>query len=167
MNGIVNEGRERILAPIGDDYLKMQLHLDKLQKVQWIRDLAPWQLMNTLTFRWEASLWSTKRAFDRFMNKKCPRASYFMSVERNPSRDGHHLHSLWADVGGVYRKDVWAAWFGKFGRARIEPVRDENDACAYASKYLCKAPEEAWWDVKLQWHRVQALNNSQFALRND
>ena len=96
--------------------------------------------------------------------------SYFYAVEPNPSREGSHVHALWADARGVYCKEAWAAWFKHHGRARIEVVRNHEDVSSYCAKHLVasyttKAP--IWWNVKLQWHRVQAMHNRAFELRNN
>lgn len=152
-------GPERIIAPPGEEYSKAQLACDKLQRVEWIHTLAPWEVMATFTFRWQSSLDSTRRIFEKFMARKLPQISYFYSVEGNPCRDGFHVHSLWGDSRGVFRKDVWADWFQRYGRARIEPVRSVRDSEDYASKYLCKP--NAWWNVKLQWHRREALKGKE------
>lgn len=152
----------RIWAGNGEDYRKLQMQLDKLQMVQWVHSLAPWQVIAHLTFRWEVSLDSARRLYERFMRKKLASLSYFYAEEQNPSRDGYHVHALWADCKGLYRKEAWHSWFHRFGRARIEPVRSEGDVASYCSKYVTK--EGAWWNVKLQWHRSQALRSEPFNL---
>jgi len=159
-------GRERILvAQFGEDYLKSQLCLDKMQRVSWIQGLANWEVMSTGTFRWHASGESARRIFEKWMARKLPQVSYYYAVERNPSRDGYHVHSLWSDCRGVFRKDAWCDWFGRYGRARIEPVRRVEDVSDYASKYLCK--EDGWWNVKLQWHWLQRIRGGEFKLRSE
>jgi hypothetical protein len=96
------------------------------------------------------------------MRRHLPQVSYFYALEQNPSRDGFHVHALWADTASVFRKEVWAAWFKRYGRARIEPVRSFEDVSGYCSKYVTK--EGAWWNVKLQWHRIRAMHDTQFVL---
>lgn len=142
--------------------MKFQLQLDKLQREAWIMELAPWEVTATFTFRWEASLDSARRCYERWMRRKLSRLSYFYSIEENPSRDGHHVHSLWAGCRGVYRKEAWASWFERYGRARIEPARKVGDCADYAAKYLCKP--NAWWNVKLQWDRQQRLAHGEHVL---
>lgn len=156
---------ERILAGIGEDYLKLQLQLDKLQMVNWVHNLAPWEVISHLTFRWEVSLDAARRGYERFMRKALPHLSYFYAEEANPSRDGYHVHALWSDCKTLYRKEAWATWFKRFGRARIEPVRDKGDVSSYCSKYVTK--QGAWWNVSLQWHRSQALRGAPFHLERD
>jgi len=138
--------------------------IEGYEMANWVHTLAPWDTLLHLTFAWEASLDSARRVFEKWMAKEYARVSYFYAIEQNPSRDGYHVHALWADARSVFRKEAWAAWFKSYGRARIEPVRGKEDVATYCAKYVCK--ERAWWNAKLQWHRVQALNNSAFILRN-
>jgi len=155
-------GPERILAQRGDEYLKLQLSLDKFQRVQWIQGLAPWQVMATMTFRWHAGIYSAQRVFEKWMRRRLPGVSYVEAIEANPGRDGYHVHALWSDCTTVHRKEEWANWFKRYGRARIEPVRKAVDVSDYASKYLVKG--DSWFNVKLQWHRLQAIRDPSFAL---
>jgi len=156
-------GSDRVLAEAGEEYLELQRQIDKIQRVAWIQSLAPWEIMATFTFAWEASLESATRCYERFVVRKVGRISYFMAVEGNPSRGGFHVHSLWADCSTLYRREVHADWFSRYGRALIEPVRHARDAESYASKYLTKP--NAWWNVRLQWHRLRALSgDSSFSL---
>lgn len=166
MNDYLCAGAQRILVDRGEDYMKLQLSADKRQRVQWIESLvAPdgWDVMCTFTFRWSASAASAQRVFTRWINRKLPQLSYFYAIEPNPSHDGNHVHSLWSDARGVYRREVWADAFQRWGRARVEPVRSKRDSSDYASKYLCKP--NAWYDIKLQWHRLQKLHDVNFKLR--
>lgn len=166
MNALMAEylgGPEREITRDGEDFLKLQLQRDKLQKVQWIQSLAEWQVMATFTFRWEAGIYSAQRCFEKWMRQRLPGVSYFEAIEPNPGRDGYHVHALWADCQWVSRKDQWANWFKRYGRALIEPVRSLEDVQDYASKYLAKS--DAWWNVKLQWHRLQKIKNASFELR--
>jgi len=135
---------------------------DRLTMADWVHGLAPWQVISHLTFRWEASLESGRRCYEKFMRRHLARVSYFYALEENPCRDGFHVHALWADAGSVFRREAWAAWFKAYGRARIEPVRSKGDVSDYCSKYVTK--EGAWWNVKLQWHRLQAQHGASFAL---
>lgn len=155
---MIEETEARILATEGVSQNK----LDAMQMAEWVGKLAGWQVILHLTFAWEASIWSGQRCFEKFMRKHYPRVSYFYALEANPCRDGFHVHALWADAGSVFRKEAWSAWFKAYGRARIEPVRSQGDVTSYCAKYVTKAG--AWWNVKLQWHRVQALNAVPFAL---
>ncbi len=115
--------------------------------VDWVHGLAPWEVISHLTFSWEAGLDSTRRCFEKFMRQRTPDVSYFYAIEENPSRDGHHVHALWADCAGVLRKGIWRQWFERYGRARIEPVNSREDVAGYCAKYVTK--ERSWWNVKL------------------
>lgn len=158
-------GEERILATPGEDFRKLQLQLDRLQRVRWIQEMASpggWEVMATFTFRWESSLDSTRRIFEKWMRQRFCQVSYFYGIEENPSRDGCHVHALWADCRGVFRREAWANWFKRYGRAVVEPVRSKGDSAEYASKYLCKP--NAWFNAHLQWHRLEALRGAKFSL---
>jgi hypothetical protein len=124
-----------------------------LEMGNWVNDLASWQVISHLTFRWEASIWSAQRAYEKFMRKEMVGVSYFYALEPNPSRDGFHAHSLWVDCASKSRRDVWRTWFDRYGRARIEPVRDKEDVTGYCSKYVTK--QGAWWDLKVQPHLLK------------
>ena len=113
----------------------------------WVHGLAPWTVIAHHTFRWEASLWSARNSFERFMAKTIPDVSYFYAIEENPSRDGHHVHALWANCDEVLRRDVWRNWFDRYGRSRIEPCRSREDVAGYCAKYVTK--EGAWWNLSL------------------
>jgi hypothetical protein len=166
---------EREVLPAGCD----QARFDNAQMADWVNWLAPWEVIAHLTWRdrkdgkgnaYGISQDSAARGYERFMRKRLPAVSYFYAVEQNPSRVGSHIHALWADAGGVYRKEAWHAWFKQFGRARIELVRNHGDVSGYCAKHLVasyttKAP--VWWNVKLQWHRVQGMHNSDFKLTRE
>lgn len=163
---------------ITTDDLALQRSIDHLQMAGWVSSLAPWQVVAHLTWRDRVgedgiargiSVDSAAKCFEKFMRRQLPHLSYFYSVEPNPSRYGTHVHALWADAKGVYRKEAWASWFKRFGRAKIEAVRDCSDVSSYLSKYVTKRADGVcgvWWNVKLQWHRVEALNNREFVLRD-
>lgn len=140
----------------------IQKQLDSEQMSDWVNWLADWQVISHLTFSWECSLDSGRRVYERFMQRHLSRVSYFYALEENPGRDGFHVHALWADAGSVFRKEAWAAWFTRYGRARIEPVRNHEDVSSYCAKYVCK--EREWWNLKMQWHRLEALAGRPFSL---
>jgi hypothetical protein len=127
-----------------------------MEMAKWVNGLAPWQVIAHLTFSWEASLPSAQRCYERFMKRQMPGVSYFYACERNPARDGFHVHCLWMDCRSVNRRHVWSEWFARYGRARIEPVKDQGDVSGYCAKYVTK--EGAWWDVKIQPHLMTKGN---------
>jgi len=83
--------------------------------------------------------------------------SYFYALERNPQRDGFHIHAVWCDCKNFSRRRVWKTWFERYGRNRIEPVNSQTDVTDYVAKYVTK--EGAWWDVKLLEGRRQEVFN--------
>lgn len=141
---------ERIL--VTPDEVGLQRKLDKMQMASWVQELARWDVIAHLTFCWEVSLWSARRAYERFMRKEYPHLSYFYAEEENPGRPGYHVHALWAECRELYRKEAWSRWYGTYGRARIEPVKRRRDVSGYCAKYVTK--ERAWWDCRIQWHRL-------------
>jgi len=143
----------------------LQRKFDSEQMADWVNWLADWQVIAHLTFSWECSLESGRRVYERFMKRHLARVSYFYALEENPGRDGFHVHALWADAGSVFRKEAWSAWFTRYGRARIEPVRSHEDVSGYCAKYVCK--ERAWWNLSMQWHRRHKLNGLPFSLEGD
>jgi len=154
------------LAGVQEDKKSLRIQAEKEERVNWIQSLAPWSVMATGTFRWSASVWSARRCFEKFMVRKMPGVSYFYVCERNPCRDGFHVHSLWSDCKGVFRRDVWRDWFDRYGRNLVEPVRKSADVAGYCAKYLVKDvyQGDTWWDVKLQWHHWMRLNSVDFRL---
>jgi len=154
---VVGMGMDRRVVRGGD-----QRKLDSEQMADWVNWLAPWQIIAHLTFKWPCSLDSGRRVYERFMARHLPHLSYFYALEQNPSREGFHVHALWADSRNVFRKEAWAAWFTRYGRARIEPVRNYSDVSGYCSKYVTK--ERSWWNYKLQWHRLRQMHGPDFKL---
>jgi hypothetical protein len=120
----------------------------------WVFSLGPWPVCAHHTFRWESSLDSTRRVYERFMRRALPGVGYFYAIEENPSRDGHHIHALWDSLDAP-RKATHREWLERYGRNRIEPVRGFNDVVNYCSKYVVK--ERAWWSVRLSRARYAAL----------
>jgi hypothetical protein len=117
------------------------------QMAGWVHQLKPWQVISHLTFEWEASQDSTRRNYEKFMRQQLPDVDYFYAVERNPSRAGNHVHALWHRPMEIARKGAWSEWYARYGRARIEPVRSQEDVTGYCAKYVTK--ESAWWNVRL------------------
>ena len=117
----------------------------------WVHGLAPWQVIAHLTFAWEASFDSGRRCYEKFMRTEMRGVSYFYALEQNPGRDGCHVHALWCDCKNQSRRDIWQKWFGRYGRARIEPVNNRDDVADYCAKYVAK--ENAWWNVVLLGQR--------------
>ena len=140
----------------------------------WVHGLAPWDWICHLTFRDRVfvahgqkitrgrSVWEAQRRVEDFFKTQLWGRSYFYALEQNPSRDGFHCHALVADCGGDRRDKVWAIWFEKNGRNRIEPIRTMQDVEEYVSKYVTK--EGAWWDVKMYSHRGGGVDSEDLRL---
>lgn len=124
-----------------------QVERDRVAMFEWVHGLAPWRVIAHHTFAWEASIWSAQKSYEKFMSRENGDVSYFYAIEQNPGRPGHHIHALWADCESVQRSEVWNKWFLRYGRNRIEPVRNSQDVSGYCSKYVTK--EGAWWNFKL------------------
>jgi hypothetical protein len=172
-----------------------QAKWDGRQMADWVNWLAPWQVIAHLTWKdWlddhgfphGITVEGARKSFEKFMRRELPRLSYFYAIEPNPSREGSHVHALWADCGSVLTTrrrsgdlvravagpegavDVWQSWFNRYGRAKIELVRSHDDVTRYCAKHLASSyttKGAVWWNVKLQWHRVQAMHNSDYQLR--
>lgn len=154
------EGEGKDTAEMSDSSVVKTKALQRLESLQgmeagelvgamadWVHAIKPWQCVSHLTFKWEASQDSTRRNFEKFMRMKLPDVDYFYAIERNPSRDGNHVHALWHRPMTLSRKGAWSEWFAAYGRARIEPVKSQEDVTSYVAKYVTK--ESAWWNVKL------------------
>jgi len=122
----------------------------------WVHALAPWKVFATHTFRWEASLWSARRVYERFMREALPGVSFFYAIEQNPCRDGHHVHAMW-DSDAAPRKATHRRWLDLYGRNRIEPILSKGDVLNYCAKYVCK--EGAWWDFHLSQRVMSGHTN--------
>jgi hypothetical protein len=127
----------------------------RLAMGDWVDKLAPWQVFATLTFVWPVSQDSARRLFERFMRKNHPDVAYFYALEKNPSREGHHVHGVMWRKEIPHLKDWWKLWFEKFGRCRYEFLESREDVVNYVSKYVTK--EASWW----QWD-VQAFTGIPF-----
>lgn len=130
------------------------------EMARFVSGLADWRVFATHTFCWEASLWSSRRVYERFMREALAGVSYFYAIEENPSRDGHHVHAMWDSLDAP-RKATHKEWLKRYGRNRIEPVRGYLDVLNYCSKYVVK--ERAWWDFKLSRSRVSKLGGDNFS----
>jgi hypothetical protein len=119
----------------------------KLEMSFWVGTLARWRVIAHHTFVWESSLWAAQKSYEKFMDREVRDVSYFYAIEENPSRDGHHVHALWADCEGVHRSAIWEKWKGRYGRNRIEPVRSSLNVVEYCAKYVTK--EGAWWNARI------------------
>jgi len=152
------------------DSQDLQRKVDLMQMADWVNMLAPWEVFATGTFRdrvrfkgdflrervFGKSMYGADKAWRKMLSTELNGCSCFYALERNPTRDGYHVHALLADCRETFFKDVWQVWFEKHGRFHSEPVRRYDDVSRYLSKYVLKGP--SWWNVKLLPHRFHALH---------
>lgn len=136
----------------------------RMEMATWVDSLAPWQVIAHCTFRWEASIWSGQRCFEKFMRKEMWGVTYFYALEANPGRDGFHVHAVMADCKSMSRKNqMWRPWHERYGRCRFEPINRREDVVQYCAKYVTK--EGAWWNACCASHR-RAQDSDGFKLEN-
>jgi hypothetical protein len=125
--------------------------------VELVESLAEWKVFATHTFRWNASLRSAGRVYDRFMRRALPSISFFYAVESHPGGHGGHVHALWDSLEAP-RIATHREWLKRYGGNRIEPVRGHDSVVGYCSKvcYLLKE-ERCWWDFHLSRSRYAAV----------
>jgi hypothetical protein len=58
---------------------------------------------------------------------------------------------------GFPLQDLQRRWIGRYGRARIEPVNNNDDVADYCAKYVTK--EGSWWNLKLLGQRHPDFEN--------
>jgi hypothetical protein len=108
----------------------------EMEVATWVTSLAPWDVYFTNTFRWPASEDSARRLWERWIRCQQPGVPCFYGIDPNPSGDGgHHIHALLASTGGVYRKDVWRAWYVRYGVSRVVPIETIGGVSGYIAKY--------------------------------
>jgi hypothetical protein len=135
--------------PAGEEMQSQRDFLLSMEYANWIHGLTSWQVYFTGTFRWPASLDSAVRGFKKFMMKQYHECNYFAAFEPFPSGYGWHNHSLIERPGrDIYCKEMWSAWFQRFGRNKVELIRSREDVASYASKYCVKqAIGKGWYEV--------------------
>ena len=121
--------------------------------LDWISGMANWTTKYDTTFKFPCDEFRAEKLFRKFMHDHLPSSTYFFAVEQNPNQPDHalggglkrpcHIHALtdtpWKHyklVKRVLRKDIWKLWFEKYGRNRLEPVRNLRDARDYCAKKI-------------------------------
>lgn len=119
--------------------------------VDWVTGLADWEIFFTGTYRGEFSEEASRKSFEKWAEIEIPEYSYLYSIERNPSRHGHHVHAIFADCDGIHRKTVWKKWFDRYGRAKVEQIRSREEAVSYVSKHVVgyMLKHGGWWNLKI------------------
>ena len=120
--------------------------------INWLEEIAPWSTKLDMTFEWNCDEFRAKRIFTNWMSSILPGSTYVYSIERDPlqhkvanTRQGLnqacHVHAIsdtnWAvlrEKKNQTRKDVWENWFNRFGRCRVDPVRNVSEATGYCIK---------------------------------
>lgn len=138
------------------------------ETIEWIKNLARWNTVLHMTFKWEVSDDSARRQFKRWLGANgldgwaikrggmvVGRQVGFPCIacnEENPSRDGHHIHAMMYLSPNVRRVDLWADWFDHKGRNRIEPIDFSRSGgggyaavAGYCTKYLFK--NQTFWGI--------------------
>lgn len=119
----------------------MAYEIDSSIYQEWLSKQR-WDYFFTGTFRENYSYHGARRATMRF----------FQHYDRKPEfgavflESGHlygkvHVHALlrYPDKALFHAaSDLWFDWFNKFGRARVEVPRSQEDIAGYCSKYVTK-----------------------------
>jgi len=123
--------------------------VEVLRVQEWVVALAPWDVFFTGTFRFEVRRVDVaSRIAERFFSHNVWRRPVFYAVEWHPRGHGCHVHAVIASSGSCYRRGLWRAWFDRYGRARVEPVRDRDQVGRYCAKYCVKqAFRRGWWNA--------------------
>jgi hypothetical protein len=119
----------------------------------WVFDLGPWPVCAHHTFRWESSLDSTRRIYERFMRKALPGVGYFYAIEENPSRDGHHVHALWDSLDAP-RKATHREWLKRIPTLPFRTSAPKRHRPSHQPEY---SKVGHWWTK---------ANNSGFVMPN-
>ena len=134
---------------------------------EWLSsDRFEWETFATLTFdqRWGPTGPSPDRCLyhvRRWLRSLAHKPRWFLAVERGTQGARVHAHALigpgrvsgddsesrWAPgvPGEPLRRELWAVWKKRFGRARFEPINEQISCAHYCAKYLVKAPLH--WDM--------------------
>ena len=100
-------------------------------------------------FSERAAISATKRFLRRFMTDY----SYFFVAEKNPNRDGHHVHCLLIPPAGrsVDVRGLSAKWWNAYGWNKFERIRKKSDVTGYCTKhvseYLNKG--DGWYEIEI------------------
>lgn len=89
------------------------------------------------------------RAFQRYAGLLFPESGCVWATEKNPSREGWHLHCLICRPG-VTRRVMWETWFKWNGVNRVLPVSEIGGVSKYVTKY-CLSDAYDWGLINLGW----------------
>jgi len=113
---------------------------------EWLQ-VFPWVYFLTVTFRWWARPEQAQQHFEyirRALAWSHPER-LFLGAELHIKGD-LHVHGLLGFGPGAYvagfgyprATDIWTPLFERFGRSKVEAVRDKSAVAAYCTKYVTK-----------------------------
>lgn len=101
-----------------------------------------WDYFGTFTFAESYSGNGARRAFERFIKSYeiRPVQCAFYGIEKGTRYGRVHLHSLlqYSPEHRRSAKHIWAKWFEKYGRARVEEPDSQTSVASYTAKYTSK-----------------------------
>lgn len=134
---------------------------------EWMAATWDWEVFATLTFRdpppthenaargyTKVGTRGAERALLSWLHEavvpRAPGAFWWFVEEPHRYRTTPHFHGLLGGVQGLRRDEVWKAWYGPWGIARIEPVEFTSGAAVYCAKYVTKGWGRMWTSRSLQ-----------------
>lgn len=97
------------------------------------------------------------RATKKFLKQHMPDYSYFFVNEKNPGRDGHHVHALLIPPGQLDGKahipvrSLAPIWWKKYGWNKFERIKSKDDVTAYCTKHVCEYLNKGsgWYEIEI------------------
>lgn len=116
----------------------------------WLRG-KPWTYWETLTFEWDVSPATARRAVEKYNRKWCPDRAVWV-VEHGRVGGRTHLHQLSFYRSAPDSSDLWQWWHARYGRAQIVPHDSGKGGVGYLLKSMDGAREDhirrgCDWDV--------------------
>ena len=100
-------------------------------------------------FSEDAAIRTTKK----FMKKHMKDYSWFFCAEKNPGRDGHHVHSLLVPPAGgkVDVAGLSAKWWRYYGWNKFERVKSKGEVTLYCTKHVCEYLNkgDGWYEIEI------------------
>ena len=96
---------------------------------------------------------NAKRYFERHMRSFYPDYSWFYAVEPNPSRAGHHLHTLLIPPTGevISHEAMGKLWWKKYGWNKVEDIRSAKCVTNYCTKHVVRYLNKGngWYNLEI------------------
>ena len=97
------------------------------------------------------------RATKSFIKKYMPEYSYFFVNEKNPGRDGHHVHALLIPPGQLDGRShipvssLAPIWWQKYGWNRFERIKSPDAITSYCTKHVCEYLNKGvgWYEIEI------------------